>query len=62
MSITKSYNKHTDTYYAYDTTYIWSEEHQKKSRKRSVLVSTTKQETLSQMPNGDVHHGKFRPA
>ena len=34
MSITKSYNKHTDTYYAYDTTYIWSEEHQKKIQKK----------------------------
>ena len=34
MSITKSYNKHTDTYYAYDTTYIWSEELQKKIQKK----------------------------
>ena len=34
MSITKSYNKHTDTYYAYDTTYIWSEKHQKKIQKK----------------------------
>lgn len=34
MSITKSYNKHTDTYYAYDTTYVWSEERQKKVQKK----------------------------
>lgn len=34
MSITKSYNKHTDTYYAYDTTYVWSEEHQKKVQRK----------------------------
>lgn len=34
MSITRSYNKHTDTYYAYDTTYVWSEEHQKKIQKK----------------------------
>lgn len=34
MSITKSYNKHTDTYYAYETTYVWSEEQQKKVQKK----------------------------
>lgn len=34
MSITKSYNKHTDTYYAYDTTYVWSDEHQKKVQRK----------------------------
>ena len=34
MSITKSYNKHTNTYYAYETSYIWSEEHQKKIQKK----------------------------
>ena len=31
MSITKSYNKHNDTYYAYDTQYVWDE-----SKKRRV--------------------------
>ncbi|MCC8100989.1 MAG: hypothetical protein LIP11_01585 [Clostridiales bacterium] len=30
MSITKSYSKHTGIYYAYDTTYEWDEERQKK--------------------------------
>lgn len=34
MSITKSYNKHTDTYYAYDTTYVWDQKAQKKIQKR----------------------------
>ena len=34
MSITKSYNKHTDTYYAYDTTYVWDEKLQKKVQKK----------------------------
>lgn len=34
MSITKSYNKYTDTYYAYETSYIWSEERQKKIQKK----------------------------
>lgn len=37
MSITKSYNKYTDTYYAYDTTYEWDEKRQKKvQRKRCI--------------------------
>ena len=37
MSITRSYNKHTDTYYAYDTTYEWNEQAQKKvQRKRCI--------------------------
>ena len=37
MSITKSYNKQTDTYYAYETTYEWSDEKQKKvQRKRCI--------------------------
>ena len=34
MSITKSYNKHTDTYYAYETTYEWNEQLQKKIQKK----------------------------
>lgn len=37
MSITRSYNKYTDTYYAYDTTYEWDEKAQKKvQRKRCI--------------------------
>ena len=30
MSITRSYNKYTNTYYAYDTSYVWDEKAQKK--------------------------------
>ena len=30
MSITRSYNKHTGIYYAYETTYEWSDQLQKK--------------------------------
>ena len=37
MSITRSYNKHTDTYYAYDTTYVWDEERQKKIQRRKCI-------------------------
>ncbi len=37
MSITKSYNKQTNTYYAYDTTYEWDEIRQKQvQRKRCI--------------------------
>jgi len=34
MSITKSYNKHTGIYYAYDTTYFWDETAQCKKQKK----------------------------
>ena len=37
MSITRSYNKHTDTYYAYDTTYVWDEAAQKKIQKKRCI-------------------------
>lgn len=30
MSVTKSYNKHNNTYYAYDTRYEWDEAQQKR--------------------------------
>ena len=37
MSVTKSYNKHNNTYYAYDTRYEWDEDRQKKvQRKRCI--------------------------
>ena len=37
MSVTKSYNKHNGTYYAYDTQYIWDEAKQKRvQRKRCI--------------------------
>ncbi|MBQ8162271.1 MAG: hypothetical protein IJ083_16210 [Clostridia bacterium] len=37
MAITRSYNRKTDTYYAYETTYVWSEEKQKKVQKRRCI-------------------------
>lgn len=37
MSVTKSYNKHTDTYYAYETSYIWDEKLQKKVQKKTCI-------------------------
>ena len=53
MSITKSYNKQTDTYYAYETTYEWSDEKQKKvQRKRS--IGKFDPDTGKVIPNGKV--------
>lgn len=49
MSITKSYNKHTDTYYAYDTTYIWSEDKQKKVQKKVCIGQYDKEGNI--IPN-----------
>lgn len=37
MTITRSYNKHTDTYYAYDTTYVWDEKTQRKVQKKRCI-------------------------
>ena len=37
MSITKSYNKHTNTYYAYETSYVWDEKLQKKVQKKTCI-------------------------
>ena len=37
MSITKSFNKHTGTYYAYETTYIWDDALQKKVQKKQCI-------------------------
>lgn len=37
MTITKSYNKHTNTWYAYDTTYVFDETKQKKVQKRKCI-------------------------
>lgn len=50
MSITKSYNKHTDTYYAYDTTYVWDEKLQKKVQKK-VCVGKYDPDTGNIIPN-----------
>ena len=37
MAITKSFNKHTQTYYVYDTSYVWDEAKQKKVQKRQCI-------------------------
>lgn len=50
MSITKSYNKHTDTYYAYDTTYVWDEKSQKKIQKK-VCIGKFDPDTGKIIPN-----------
>jgi len=50
MSITKSYNKHTDTYYAYDTSYVWDEESQRKVQKK-VCIGQYDPETGEVIPN-----------
>lgn len=53
MSITKSYNKQTGIYYAYETTYEWSDEKQKKvQRKRCIGQFDPK--TGEVIPNGKV--------
>ena len=57
MSITKSYNKHTDTYYAYDTTYVWDDDLQKKVQKR-VCVGKYDPVTGEIIPNA----GRGRPS
>ena len=50
MSITKSYNKHTDTYYAYDTSYVWDEKLQKKVQKK-VCIGKFDPQTGKVIPN-----------
>lgn len=37
MSVTKSFNKHNNTYYAYDTRYVWDEERQKKIQQKRCI-------------------------
>lgn len=53
MSITKSYNKHTNTYYAYETTYEWSEEKQKKVQRKR-CIGQFDPDTGEVIPNGSV--------
>ncbi len=50
MSITKSYNKHTDTYYAYDTTYVLDEKTGKRVQKK-VCIGQFDPETGEIIPN-----------
>ena len=51
MSITRSYNKHTNTYYAYETSYVWDEEAQKKVQKKQ-CIGKFDPETDQVIPNG----------
>jgi len=53
MSITKSYNKHTGVYYAYDTTYEWDEERQKKVQHKR-CIGKFDPITGEVIPNGKV--------
>ena len=53
MSITKSYNKHTGIYYAYDTTYEWDEERQKKVQHKR-CIGKYDPVTGEIIPNGKV--------
>lgn len=50
MSITKSYNKHTDTYYAYETSYVWDDKLQKKVQKK-VCIGHFDPQTGDIIPN-----------
>lgn len=51
MSITRSYNKHTGTYYAYETTYEWDEALQKKVQRKQ-CIGQFDPETGEVIPNG----------
>lgn len=53
MSITKSYNKQTGIYYAYETTYEWSEEKQKKVQRKK-CIGQFDPKTGEVIPNGKV--------
>lgn len=53
MSITKSYNKHTNTYYAYETTYEWDDTKQKKVQRKH-CIGQFDPDTGEIMPNGKV--------
>lgn len=51
MAITRSYNKHTNTYYAYETTYVWDEKSQKKVQKKR-CIGKIDPETDEVIPTG----------
>lgn len=51
MSITRSYNKHTGRYYAYETTYEWDESQQKNVQKKR-CIGQYDPETDEIIPNG----------
>ncbi len=51
MSITRSYNKHTGIYYAYETTYEWDETLQKNVQKKR-CIGQYDPKTDEIIPNG----------
>ena len=51
MAITRSYNKHTNTYYAYETSYVWDEKTQKKVQRKR-CIGKFDPETDKIIPNG----------
>lgn len=53
MSITKSYNRKTNTYYAYETTYEWDDSKQRKVQKKR-CVGQFDPKTGKVVPNGRV--------
>ena len=53
MSITKSYNHKTNTYYAYETTYEWDDTKQRKVQKKR-CVGQFDPKTGKVVPNGRV--------
>lgn len=53
MSITKSYNKYNNIYYAYETSYEWDEVKQKKVQKRK-CIGQFDPATGKVIPNGKV--------
>lgn len=53
MSITKSYNRKTNTYYAYETTYEWDDTKQRKVQKKR-CVGQFDPKTGKVVPNGRV--------
>lgn len=53
MSITKSYNRKTNTYYAYDTTYEWDDTKQRKVQKKR-CIGQFDPKTGKVVPNGRV--------
>lgn len=53
MSISKSYNKQTGVHYAYETTYEWNDELQKKVQRRR-CIGKFDPETGKVIPNGKV--------
>lgn len=56
MSITKPYNKHTNTYYAYETTYEWDDAKQKKIQRKH-YIDQFDPDTGKIIPNGKERAG-----